>query len=305
MPLSLKGIMQAPVTPFKDDFSFDVPTFEKMVDFHVRHGAPAMTWPYHKSESLDLTIPERKLGAEIMVRVVAKRVPVLIFVAALSEQDTIDLARHAESIGADAIVVISPYCRRPSQQEIYDSVMRIGTSTALPVVTYNSPWRNGEGVEFTGPLVRRLIETLPNYVGMKEAGFHSEKFLQISRVALGMKRDFAVIIGVEHLLPAFPLGACGSSSLSGAIAPRFCNAFYAALAAHDWEKARECQYKVSRLWWLFKDQYPSSLKGAMTLMGRPVGPTRLPLPTASQERIEFLRRELEALDILNSEPHGW
>jgi len=305
MPITLKGIMQAPVTPFKDDFSFDASAFEKMVDFHVRHGAPAITWPYHKSESLDLTIAERKRGAEIVVKTVAGRVPVTIFVGTLSEEDSLDLARHAKSVGANAIVVISPYCRRPSQQEIYDSVVRIGTATDLPLLTYNSPWRNGEGVEFTGDLTRRLIERLPNFIGMKDASFHSEKFMEISRVALAMRPGFALIIGVEHLLPAFPLGAVGSSSSSGAIAPNFCRKFYAALVANDWETARECQYKVSRLWRLFKEQYPSSLKGAMIMMGRPVGPTRSPLPTASKERLDYLRAQLEELNILQTEPHGW
>ena len=305
MPITLKGIMQAPVTPFKDDFSFDALAFEKMVDFHVRHGAPAITWPYHKSESLNLTIAERKLGAEIVVKTVAGRVPVTIFVGTLSEEDALALARHAKKIGANAIVAISPYCRRPSQEEIYDSIVRIGTATDLPLLTYNSPWRNGEGVEFTGELTRRLIERLPNFVGMKDASFHSEKFMEISRVALAMRPDFALIIGVEHLLPAFPLGAVGSSSSSGAIAPNFCRKFYASLVANDWETARECQYKVSRLWRLFKEQYPSSLKGAMIMMGRPVGPTRSPLPTASKERLDYLRTQLEELNILQTEPHGW
>jgi len=305
MPITLKGIMQAPVTPFKDDFSFDASAFEKMVDFHVRHGAPAITWPYHKSESLNLTIAERKLGAEIVVKTVAGRVPVTIFVGTLSEEDALALARHAKKTGANAIVAISPYCRRPSQEEIYDSIVRIGTATDLPLLTYNSPWRNGEGVEFTGELTRRLIERLPNFVGMKDASFHSEKFMEISRVALAMRPDFALIIGVEHLLPAFPLGAVGSSSSSGAIAPNFCRKFYASLVANDWETARECQYKVSRLWRLFKEQYPSSLKGAMIMMGRPVGPTRSPLPTASKERLDYLRTQLEELNILQTEPHGW
>jgi len=305
MPITLKGIMQAPVTPFKDDFSFDASAFEKMVDFHVRNGAPAITWPYHKSESLNLTIAERKLGAEIVVKTVAGRVPVTIFVGTLSEEDALALARHAKKIGANAIVAISPYCRRPSQEEIYDSIVRIGTATDLPLLTYNSPWRNGEGVEFTGELTRRLIERLPNFVGMKDASFHSEKFMEISRVALAMRPDFALIIGVEHLLPAFPLGAVGSSSSSGAIAPNFCRKFYASLVANDWETARECQYKVSRLWRLFKEQYPSSLKGAMIMMGRPVGPTRSPLPTASKERLDYLRTQLEELNILQTEPHGW
>ena len=305
MPIRLKGVMQAPVSPMKDDFSFDGDGFAKMVDFHVRHGAPAIAWPHHKAESLNLTIAERKLGAEIAVKTVSKRVPVSIFVGTLSEEDSLDLARHAQGIGADAVLTISPYCRRPSQEEIYDSVVRIGTAIDLPVLTYNSPWRNGEGVEFTGDLTRRLIDRLPNYIGMKDASFHGQKYLEISRVALNMRPGFAIIMGVEHLLASYPLGACGSFSSSGAIAPNLCNKFFAALEAHDWETARGCQFKISRLWRLFKEQYPSSLKGAMIMMGRPVGPTSSPLPTASKERIEFLRQELEELNILQTEPHGW
>ena len=305
MPIKLKGVMQAPVSPMKDDFSFDGDGFAKMLDFHVRHGAPAIAWPHHKAESLNLTIAERKLGAEIAVKTVNKRVPVSIFVGTLSEEDALDLARHAQGIGADAILTISPYCRRPSQEEIYGSVVRIGAATDLPVLTYNSPWRNGEGVEFTGDLTRRLIDRLPNYIGMKDASFHGQKYLEISRVALNMRPGFAIIMGVEHLLASYPLGACGSFSSSGAIAPNLCNKFFAALEAHDWETARECQFRISRLWRLFKEQYPSSLKGAMIMMGRPVGPTRSPLPTASKERIEFLRQELEELNILQTEPHGW
>ena len=305
MPIRLRGVMQAPVSPMKDDFSFDGDGFAKMVDFHVRHGAPAIAWPHHKAESLNLTIAERKLGAEIAVKTVDKRVPVSIFVGTLSEEDSLDLARHAQQVGADAILTISPYCRRPSQEEIYDSVVRIAVAIDLPVLTYNSPWRNGEGVEFTGDLTRRLIDRLPNYIGMKDASFHSQKYLEISRVALKMRPGFAIIMGVEHLLASYPLGACGSFSSSGAIAPNLCNRFFGALEAHDWETARECQYKISRLWRLFKEQYPSSLKGAMIMMGRPVGPTRSPLPTASKERIEFLRQQLEELNILQTEPHGW
>ncbi|HSQ04036.1 MAG TPA: dihydrodipicolinate synthase family protein, partial [Burkholderiales bacterium] len=109
----------------------------------------------------------------------------------------------------------------------------------------------------------------------------------------------------ENLLPAYPLGACGSFSSSGAIAPNLCNKFFASMVARDWATARECQFKISRLWRLFKEQYPSSLKGAMIMMGRPVGPTRSPLPTATKERIAFLRTQLEELNILQTEPHGW
>ena len=303
--LDLKGVMQAPVTPLKEDFSFDPEGHAKMIEFHVRHGAPAIAWPHHKAESLNLTIAERKLGAEIAVKTVAKRVPVSIFTGTLSEEDSLDIARHAEKIGADALLIISPYCRRPTQDEIFDSVVRIATEVSLPVLTYNSPWRNGEGVEFTAELTRRLIDRLPNYIGMKDASFHSEKFMEISRTALKLRPDFKIIMGVEHLLPSYALGACGSFSSSGAIAPNLCNKFFNSLVDNDWDTARDCQYKISRLWGLFKEQYPSSLKGAMVMMGREVGPTRAPLPTATEERKSFLRKQLEELNILQTEPHGW
>jgi dihydrodipicolinate synthase/N-acetylneuraminate lyase len=301
----LKGVMQAPVTPLHDDFSVDYDGLAKMVDFHVRNGAPAIAWPHHKAESPNLTMAERKRGAEVLIKTVAKRVPVSIFVGSLSEEDSLDLARHAQKTGSDMLLTISPYCRRPTQEEIFRSIVRIGTHTELPVLTYNSPWRNGEGVEFTSELTARLIERLPNYIGMKDASFHSEKFMEISRVALAMRPDFSIIMGLEHLLASYPLGACGSFSSCGAVAPNLCNRFFAALVANDWETARTCQYKITKLYRLFKDQYPSSLKGAMISMGRSVGPTRPPLPTASKERVEFLCRQLEELDVVNTEPHGW
>jgi len=75
--------------------------------------------------------------------------------------------------------------------------------------------------------------------------------------------------------------------------------------AGDWERARDLQYKLSWLWLLFRDQYPSSLKGGMVMMGRDVGPTRPPPPTATEERQAHIRGQLAALGILDSEPYGW
>ena len=85
-PFVLKGVMQAPVTPLHDDFSVDYDGLAKMVEFHVRNGAPAIAWPHHKAESPNLTMAERKRGAEVLIKTVAKRVPVSIFVGSLSER---------------------------------------------------------------------------------------------------------------------------------------------------------------------------------------------------------------------------
>ena len=296
--------MQSPVTPLNADFSPDLPTFERLLDFHVRSGSPAISWPHHKGESLNLTIPERKRFAEAAVKVVAGRVPVTIHVSALAVEDTMELARHAQEIGADGILAITPYFWNPSLEAIHDYFVRLCTSIDLPVISYNSPSYLA-GVEITGDLMSRLIERLPNFVGVKEASFNSEKFIELSRVALALRPTFAMLTGVEYLLPSVPLGGVGSYSAAGSICPNLCNRLFDACVAGDWPRARELQYTLSRLWLLFRDQYPSSLKGGMVIMGRPVGPTRSPLPTATPERQDHIRAQLEELGILQTEPHGW
>jgi dihydrodipicolinate synthase/N-acetylneuraminate lyase len=304
MPLVFKGVMQAPVTPFKDDFSLDLATLEKAADFHVRTGATAIAWPYHKSESLNMTTAERKAGAEAVISVVARRVPVAIHVSALAVNDSLELARHAQQAGADCVIGITPYFWNLTPRTIYDYFVRLGTSIDLPVLAYNSP-DYLSGVEITSDLLARLIERLPNLIGVKEASFNSERYLELARCALAMRPQFAMIAGVEYLLPSIPLGGAGSYSSAGAICPNLVLQLYESCASGEWAKARECQYKISRLWMIFRDQYPSSLKGGMVIMGRPVGPTRPPLPTAGKERQDYIRTQLEEMHILETEPHGW
>jgi len=270
----------------------------------VRTGATAISWPHHKGESLNLTIAERKAFAEVAVKVVAKRIPVSIHVSALAVEDSMELARHAQQIGADAIIAITPYFWHPTVESLYDYFVRLGTSIDLPLIAYNSPDYLA-GLEFTGDLTRRLIERLPNFIAMKEASFNSERFLEISRVALALRPEFSMIAGVEFLAPSIPLGGKGSYSSAGAICPNLCTALYEACAAGESVRARELQFKLARLWDLFRDQYPSSLKGGMVVMGRPVGPTRPPLPTATKERQAYIETHLGELGIIDSEPHGW
>lgn len=304
MATKFKGVMQSPITPLKDDYSLDLPTYEKVLDFHVRTGATAISWPHHKGESLSLTIAERKLFAEATVKTVAGRVPVTVHVSSLAVDDTFELARHAEEIGADGILAITPYVWAPTAESIHDYFVRLCSSIGISVLSYNSPSYLA-GVEITGDLMASLIEKLPNFVGVKEASFNSEKFIEISRLALNMRPDFSMLTGVEFLLPSVPLGGVGSYSAAGSICPNLCTQLYESCIAGDWPLAREIQYKMTRLWHLFKDQYPSSLKGGMVIMGRPVGPTRLPLPTATPERRAYIESQLEEMGIIDTEPHGW
>jgi hypothetical protein len=123
-----------PVTPFKEDYSLDLPTFERLLDFHVRTGATAISWPHHKGESLNLTIAERKLFAEAAVRVVNGRIPVTVHVSALAVEDTMELARHAQQVGADGILAITPYFWTPSLAAVHAYFVRLCGSIELPVL---------------------------------------------------------------------------------------------------------------------------------------------------------------------------
>ena len=220
-------------------------------------------------------------------------------------EDTIALARHAQDIGADGILAITPYFWTPTLEAIYAYFVRLCTSIDLPVLSYNSPSYLA-GVEITGDLMARLIEQLPNFVGVKEASFNSEKFLEISRAALTLRPDFAMLTGVEFLLPSVPLGGVGSYSAAGSICPKSVHANCStACIAGEWPRARELQYKMSRLWHLFKRPISLLAQRRHGDHGPPVGPTRAPLPTATPERQAYIRAQLEDLGILESEPHGW
>ena len=209
MPIKLRGVMQSPVTPLKADFSLDLEKFEKLLDFHVRTSGTAISWPHHKGESLNMSIAERKRGAEAAVKAVAGRVGISIHVSALSVEDSLDLARHAEKIGADAIIAITPYFWNPTKEAIYEHFVRLGTATSLPIIAYNSP-SYLSGIEFDGELLARLVERLPNLIGMKEASFNSEKFIELSRAVLGTTSPNPPVggTGLRELDAPPPLRVC-------------------------------------------------------------------------------------------------
>ncbi len=226
MTLVLKGVMQSPVTPLKDDFSPDYATFEKLVDFHVRTGATAISWPHHKAESHNLTIAERKALAEVAIKDRSE---------ARADLDPCQRAgarRHLRSGAPRAIrpapmpsSLLRPISGNTRREAIYDYFVDLGTSIDLPLIAYNSP-SYLDGIEFTGELTARLIQRLPNLVGMKEASFNSEKFFEILRAALPLRPSFAMIAGVEYLLPSVSLGGAGSYSSAGAICPNLCVELY-------------------------------------------------------------------------------
>lgn len=299
-----KGVMHVPVTPFKDDMSVDYDTFEKLVDWHVRQNPSSLCVILHIAESVSLSKEEHKKLIDISVRVTAGRVPVIANVSMAGTDQAVELARHSEKAGADAIICIAPYYWPVPEEALFDHFMRVATATPLPFMIYNSPIF--QGVSLSPKFLVRLMHRLPNFIGEKEASHNFEYFIEARRATQAVRPDFGLILGVEYIVPSVSMGGVGSMSISGGVAPRMMQRLYDLAAVGKFFEAAPLQDKASHLWQLFKPEYPAAIKAAMAMMGRPVGPVRGPMRSLTGEQQTALRKELEAIGVFDgSEPTGW
>jgi len=298
------GIMQCPVTPFTEDNRVDLDTYEKVINFHIEQRTTTLCVVLHLAESLNLIIEERKEMAALAIKTADGRVPVMVHASMPGTDQTIDLARHAQEIGAEAVCVTTPYYWRPPDEALYEHFVAVGSAIDIALIGYSSPALQG-GIGIDPQLLVRLIDRLDNFVGLKEASHSFESFIEARRATQAVRPDFAVFPGVEYVLPTMAVGGRASMSTIGGVAPRMVQRLYNLVAEGRYEEARELQDRVSHLWTLFKVEYPAPIKAAMEIMGRPVGPTRLPIRPLDRDAKERLRGELDRLGILDSEPYGW
>lgn len=299
-----KGLMHVPVTPFKDDMAVDYDTFEKLVDWHIRQDPSSLCVILHIAESVSLTKEEHKKLIEISVRVTNGRVPVIANVSMAGTDQAVDLARHSQEVGADAVICISPYYWPVPEEALYDHFVRVATATDLPFMIYNSPIF--QGVSLSPKFLVRLMERLPNFIGEKEASHNFEYFIEARRATQAVRPEFGLILGVEYIIPSVSMGGVGSMSIAGGVAPRMMRQLYDLCAAGRFFDAIPLQDKASQIWQLFKPEYPAPIKTAMEMMGRPVGPVRGPMRSLTDGQKGKLRKELDALGVFDgSEPFGW
>jgi 4-hydroxy-tetrahydrodipicolinate synthase len=295
----VKGIVGACLTPFTADNRVDGPTFQKLVDFLIRYGVDAIGGPMHSGESLNLSVEERRELAKLAVEAAGGRVPVLVHTSFPGTDEVVSLSRYAQTIGAQGVIVITPYYWKPSQEALFDHYVTVASSLDISVVAYNSPQL---GVSLTPGLLKMLIERCPNFIGFKDASFDMGYFTEACMVASEAGRGFSVFTGIEYLLTSMPVG--GSGAFSAFLAPRLVKSLYDACAAGDYERARPLQYKVCRLRTIIKDGAPS-MKAAMEIMGRPIGQPRKPLQKIDSAGFKRMQSEIESLGILSEEPYGW
>ena len=276
-PLSAvpRGIIHVPVTPFTAENKVDLDTYGRVIEFLLRHNASSLCINLHLAESLNLTTDERKLLTKAAVEVTAGRVPVIVHVSMPGTDQAVDLARHAENVGADCVIAIAPYYWKPSQEGLYEHFSAIMSATDLPFIAYSSPTIM-DGIGISPSTLVKLMERFPKFIGLKEASHNWEKYLELGRAARKVRPDFGLFVGTEWMIPCLTLGGTACMSIFGGIAPKFIQSLYDATTDGDLKDALDLQYKFSDLYQINKVEYPAPTKAMWEIMGRPVGSPRLP-----------------------------
>jgi len=273
----IKGSITALVTPFKNG-DLDEPAFGDFVEWQIASGTHGLVPCGTTGESATLTDEEHRRVIALTVEVAAGRVPVI---AGAGSNETVvskGYARHAHALGADAILVVTPYYNKPNQEGIYQHFKTICEAVDIPVIVYNIPGRSV--VDISNDTMGRLAQ-LPQVIGCKDA---TGDITRVSGLIDRCGEDFIQLSGDDpSSLGHNAHGGCGAISVGSNIAPVEYAAFHNALLAKDYVEAQRINQTLDRLHKdLFLDPSPAPTKYALSLLGRMGTDVRLPMTPCSE-----------------------
>ncbi len=291
----LRGSIVPLVTPFRDG-AVDEEALRGLIEWQIASGTHGISVCGTTGEPTSLSLEERKRVIELAVRTVAGRVPVVAGVGSNHHGETVELARFAERVGADAVLVLVPYHVRPTQEGLYQHFRAVARSTRLPVIVYNIPGRTAVNLEVE--TLARLRRDCDNVVGVKEA---NRDFEHVNRVLWACGRDFLLFSGIELLCyPMLAIGGTGFISATANLVPALCAQLYERWRAGDVHGALDLHYQLLPLNdVLFVETNPGPVKYALSLMGRIAPEIRLPLVLPSEPNRRRIRDTLAQYGLLS------
>jgi 4-hydroxy-tetrahydrodipicolinate synthase len=232
---------------------------------------------------------------EWCVEQVRGRVPVVAGAGSNSTREAVELARHAESAGADAVLVVTPYYNKPTQEGLYQHFKAINDAIGIPIIIYNIPPRSV--IDMSVDTMKRLYE-LENIAGVKDATANMTRVSQ-QRAALG--EDFNQLSGEDITALGFMAhGGHGCISVTSNVAPRLCAEFQAACLKGDFATALKLQDKLAPLHInLFVEANPAPIKYALSLIGKCANAVRLPMVPASEKAQAAVREAMVHAGLIN------
>ncbi len=289
-PARIRGSIAAVVTPFTDEGDVDHDSLRALVRWQLASGSHGISIGGSTGEPSAQSIGERAEAIRTVASEIDDRVPVLPGPGSAKLDETLELTAAARDAGADAVLVITPYYARPTQEALYVWYTTVAREFPdLPIVAYNVPSRTS--VEIAPETVARLHRDHDNFVGVKET---TKDFEHFSRVMHAAGPDLLVWSGIELLcLPILSLGGAGFISALANIAPTAVSEMYEAAVRGDDVRARELHYGVHPLVdLLFVETNPAPAKWLMKQLGLlasdHVRPPLIPLTEAGQQKVRAL-----------------
>ena len=291
---SFRGSFTALVTPFKNG-SVDEKAFRDIVDWQISEGTNGLVPVGTTGESPTLSHDEHKQVVEWCIDQADGRVPVIAGSGSNSTAEAIELSRHAEEAGADAVLIVTPYYNKPTQEGLYQHYKAINDAIGIPIIIYNIPGRSI--VDMSVETMARLYE-LKNIAGVKDATANMARVSQ-QRAAIGP--DFNQLSGEDITALGFMVhGGHGCISVTSNVAPRLCAEFQAACLKGDFAGALKLQDKLTPLHInLFVETSPAPIKYAMSLIGKCANTVRLPMVPASEKAQTAVRQAMVHAGLTN------
>lgn len=286
--MKLEGSIVALVTPMKLDGSVDWPALESLLEWHLTCGTHGVVPMGTTGESATLDTEEHLQVIKRTIEVVGGRIPVIAGTGSNSTTEAIHQTQEAESAGADACLLVTPYYNKPTQEGLYAHYQKIASETSVPIILYNVPPRTA--CDMSAETVARLSE-VEGILGIKEACGDANRVNEIRNL---VNDDFVILSGEDaQTRQMFDFGATGAISVTANVLPRemseFCRSFLAGNMSRCDELDRSLQ-PVHDV--LFIEVSPSPTKWLLSQMGKIDGGIRLPLLPLSEDKRELVLKQV-------------
>lgn len=288
------GSIPALITPFRDG-AVDEKALKDLVDWHVEEGSHGIVAVGTTAESPTLSHEEHEHCIEVIVKQAAGRIPVIAGAGSNNTAESIRFVEHAEKVGADGLLVVTPYYNKPNQRGLYAHYKALNDATSLPILIYNIP---GRSIIDMTPATMGELAKLPNIVGVKDA---TGDVARVSDTRVTCGPDFIQMTGNDECALGFAAhGGVGAISVTANIAPRLCAEFQNALAEGDFKTALTYQDRLLPLHRAcFAEPNPCPVKFGMSELGLCSDEVRSPLVPVEAATKDQMRAAMRHAGLIN------
>ena len=291
---SFRGSFTALVTPFSNG-ALDEKAFRGLVDWQIAEGTSGLVPVGTTGESPTLSHDEHGQIVQWCIEQAKGRVPVVAGAGSNSTKEAVELAQHAQELGADAVLVVTPYYNKPTQEGMYQHFKAINDAIRIPIIIYNIPARSV--IDMSVETMRRLFE-LDNIAGVKDA---TANVVRVSQQRAAMGEGFNQLSGEDATALGFMAhGGHGCISVTANVAPRLCAEFQNACLKGDYATALKLQDKLMPLHTaLFIETNPAPAKYALSLLGKCADTVRLPMVRLADKTKTAVREAMVHAGLIN------